>query len=146
MSVLTVRPITLREANEFVVQHHRHHSKTTGHKFSVSVVNDESLVGVAIAGRPVARCLDDGLTLEILRVCSDGTPNACSMLLGACRRTGKAMGYQKIITYTLNSENGASLRAAGFRLTELVKGRSWDSPTRRRTDRHPTCDKLRWEA
>lgn len=93
--------------------YHRHSRPTVGHKFSVGVADDE-LRGVAIVGRPVSRHLDDGTTLEITRVCTDGTPNACSMLYGACRRAAKAMGYARILTYTLPNEGGASLRAAGF--------------------------------
>ena len=144
---LRVRPISLRAANAFVVEHHRHHGPTRGHKFSVSVVDSEQqLRGVAIAGRPVARHLDDGVTLEVLRVCTDGTPNACSMLYAAVRRAALAMGYSpsRVITYTLADELGASLRAAGWRREALVAGRSWDRPSRERIDTHPTTDKQRW--
>lgn len=111
---LEIRPITLKEANAYVAAHHRHNQPTTGHKWSVSVYDGENLCGVAIAGQPIARKLDDGLTIEIRRVCTDGTPNACSMLYGACCRAAKAMGYKRVVTYTLVSEPGASLRASGF--------------------------------
>lgn len=146
---LRVRPIGLRAANAFVAHHHRHHGPARGHKFSISVVDETGQVrGVAIAGRPVARHLDDGLTLEVLRVCTDGTSNACSMLYGAVRRAAKAMGYpaRQVITYTLESENGVSLRAAGWRLDGRTRGGSWDRPSRSRSDAHPTDGKLRWRA
>lgn len=146
---LVLVPVSLREANAFVELHHRHHGPTRGHKFAVAVgCADGVMRGVAIAGRPVARHLDDGVTLEILRVCTDGTPNACSMLYGAVRRAAVAMGYpaRNVITYTLATEPGTSLIAAGWRRDGSVPGRSWDTPTRRRTDRHPLDDKIRWRA
>lgn len=116
MSGIRLRPITHREANEFVRRLHRHSRPTLGSVFCVSVADGAGQVrGVAIAGRPVARRLDDGQTIEINRVCTDGTPNACSMLYGACRRVARSLGYRRIITYTLPEEGGASLRAAGFR-------------------------------
>lgn len=111
---LEIRPCSLKAANDYVAAHHRHNGKTTGHKWSVAVYDGERLCGVAIAGQPIARKLDDGLTIEIRRVCTDGTPNACSMLYGACCRVAKAMGYKRVVTYTLVSEPGASLRASGF--------------------------------
>jgi hypothetical protein len=112
--MLEIRPITLRDANRFVAEHHRHNMPTTGHKYSIACYDGNRLCGVAIAGKPVARKLDDGLTIEIRRVCTDGTRNACSILYGACSRCAKEMGYKRVITYTLVSENGASLRASGF--------------------------------
>lgn len=112
--MLKVRPITLKEANEYVKQFHRHHPPTTGHKFSICCMDDDRLCGVAICGRPVSRMLDNGETLEINRVCTDGTYNACSILYGACARIAKDMGYKRVVTYILKSENGASLRASNF--------------------------------
>ncbi len=113
---LSVAPITHREANEFVRRLHRHSRPTLGSIFCVSAVDTDGQVrGVAIAGRPVARRLDDGQTVEINRVCTDGARNACSLLYGACRRAARALGYRRVITYTLPEEGGASLRAAGFR-------------------------------
>jgi len=146
---LHIRPIGLRAANAFVAEHHRHHGPTRGHKFSICVADAWGQIrGVAIAGRPVARELDDGAHLEVVRVCTDGTPNACSMLYGAVRRAAKAMGYppDQVITYTLGSESGASLRAAGWRLAGCTEGGSWDRPRRSRVDSHPTEKKLRWLA
>lgn len=94
--MLEIRPITLKAANEFVRERHRHNGPTRGHKFSVAVYDGDKLVGVGIVGRPVARRLDDGLTAEILRICTDGTRNACSILYGACSRCAKEMGYKRV--------------------------------------------------
>lgn len=146
---LRVRPISLREANAFVEQTHRHHGSARGHKFSVAVEDElGQLRGVAIAGRPVARGLDDGRHLEVLRVATDGTRNACSMLYGSVKRAAVAMGYRPcdVLTYTLAEEPGSSLRAAGWIPVARVSGRSWDAPSRPRTDSHPTVDKVRWQA
>lgn len=142
--MLKLKPITLKEANIFVAKHHRHHPEAQGHKFSIGVSDAESLRGVAIAGRPVARNADDGWTAEVYRVCTDGAHNACSMLYGACWRAAKAMGYLRAITYTLPSEGGASLRAAGWVYLGRVKGGSWSRPSRKRDDDHPLGDKDKW--
>ena len=112
--MLTLIPVPLSEANAFVARHHRHHKPVTGHKFSIGCMKDGRLAGVAIVGRPVSRYLDDGLTLEVNRLCTDGTPNACSFLYGAAWRAARALGYRKIVTYILDTESGASLRAAGW--------------------------------
>lgn len=111
---MEIRPITFKEASAFVNTHHRHHPASQGCKFCVSLYDAGVLIGVAIAGRPVARRLDDGFTLEITRVCTLGNRNACSMLYGACCRIGKIMGYRKVITYILASELGSSLKASNF--------------------------------
>lgn len=146
MKFVTV-PLPLDEANAFVERFHRHHPPVRGHKFSIGLSQlGAGIVGVAIVGRPVARNLDNGLTLEVTRVATDGTKDACSALYGACRRATFALGYTKLVTYTLASENGASLRAAGYRLVGEVRGRSWNCSSRPRVDKHPTQSKLRWEA
>lgn len=111
---LQIRPITLREANAYVGQHHRHNLPVNGHKWSLACYDGDRLCGVAIAGQQVARKLDDGLTIEIRRVCTDGTYNACSILYGACARVAKEMGYRRAVTYTLISEPGTSLKASGW--------------------------------
>ena len=129
----------------FVRDHHRHYTPPVGHVFSLGAYEGDRLCGVAIVGRPVARHRDDGLTLEVTRLCTDGTRNAASFLLGCCARAAHALGYRRIGTYTLASEGGASLRAAGWRIVSEVRGRSWDTPSRPRTDKHPTEDKLLWE-
>src|SRR3990167_2146282 len=144
--MLSIQPITLREANAFVEQHHRHHKPVRGCICVVAVNDGNSVVGVAIIGRPVARMLQDGFTAEVLRVCTTGEMNACSMLYGASWRAAKALGYRRLGTYTLPEEGGASLRAAGWILIGAAGGGSWNCPSRPRVDMHPTQRKLRWEA
>ena len=112
--MLMIKPMHLKEANEFVRQYHRHNLPTVGGKFAIGCYNDIGLVGVAICGRPTARNADNGETLEIYRNCTDGTKNACSKLYGACVRIARDMGYRKVITYILESENGASVKASNF--------------------------------
>jgi hypothetical protein len=129
-----------------VLEHHRHHQPPRGHKFSLAAVNLETVVGVAIVGRPVAKGLQDGMTLEVTRVATDGFRNACSMLYGACRRATFALGYARLVTYTLPEEGGASLRGAGYRCIGSAGGGSWSRTSRPRVDRAPTQGKLRWEA
>lgn len=140
---MTIRPITFRAASEFVNQYHRHHSATVGCKFCLGLYNDEVLVDVAVCGRPVSRRLDDGVTCEINRLCTDGTKNACSMLYGACCRVAKAMGYVKIITYILQSENGASLKASNFVCEGVAGGTHWTG-CRDRGQNIPREMKTRW--
>ena len=143
---MDLTPISLAEANQFVADHHRHHKPVVGHKFCLAVEKDEEVVGVAIVGRPVARGLDDGYTLEVNRCCTTGAKNACSMLYGACWRAAKALGYRKLITYVLDSETGTSLKASNWKLVHEVRGRSWDTPSRPRVDTHPLQNKLMFEA
>ena len=142
---LDIVPVSLAEANEFVLEHHRHHKPVTGHKFSIGCTDGEKIVGVAIVGRPVARFLDDGWTLEITRLCTDGTRNACSMLYAAAWRAARAMGYKKIITYILESENGASVKAAGFKCVGEAGGLRWTGKRRPKVDLCPAQMKLRFE-
>lgn len=142
---LQVVPVELAEANAFVKQWHRHHQPVPGHKFSLAVTDGDRICGVAIVGRPVSRRLDDGWTLEVNRTATDGTRNANSCLYGACRRATFALGYRKLITYTLPSESGASLRGAGWRCLGEAGGGSWSRAARPRVDLHPTQRKLRWE-
>ena len=120
--MLEVCPVSLKEANAFVEQHHRHHKPVVGHKFSIACTDGEKIVGVAIVGRPVSRHLDDGWTLEVNRLCTDGTRNACSMLYAAAWRAARAMGYHKLITYILDTEPGTSLRAAGWKCVGKAGG------------------------
>ena len=105
---IEIVPITLKEANAFVSEYHRHHGPVTGHKFSIGLAEGENIVGVVIVGRPVSRYLDDGWTLEVNRLCTDGSRNACSMLYGAAWRAVRAMGYKRLVTYILESESGAA--------------------------------------
>ena len=123
--MLEVRPITFREASEYIREHHRHHSPTTGCKYCISVWEGGVLHGVAVCGRPVARRLDNGEVCEVNRLCTDGYRNACSKLYGACARIAKEMGYKKIITYILDTEPGTSLKAAGFICEGTAGGKIW---------------------
>lgn len=143
---MELRPIAFKAAKAFIAQHHRHHLPPQGWKFGIALYDGEQLVGVATAGRPVARMLDDGLTLEVTRCCTDGSKNACSMLYGAVRRAAIAMGYRRIITYTLVEESGSSLRAAGWRVIRETKGGEWGCPSRPRGKTAPACPKILWEA
>lgn len=128
---LDIRPVTFKRACAFVAVHHRHNKPPRGHKFSVGLFDGADLVGVAMAGRPIARAFDDGLTLEINRTCTDGTANANSMLYGACRRAAWGMGYRRCITYIQADETGASLRAAGFvRVKTLAPRADWGDQQR----------------
>jgi hypothetical protein len=143
---LVVCPIDLDEANAFVERFHRHHGKVVGHKFSIGCISEGQIVGVAIVGRPVSRRRDDGMTLELTRLCSDGTKNACSFLYGAAARAAFALGCSRIGTYILKSEPGTSLTAAGWRLMGETPGRSWSVPSRPRIDTHPLEPRLLFEA
>lgn len=134
---LSVCTVALADANAYVRAHHRHHKPVVGHKFSIGATLAGVLVGVVIVGRPVSRMRDDGHTLEVTRLCTDGTRNACSFLYGAAARACFALGYRKIGTYILKSEDGASLRASGWRLIGSTPGRSWSVPSRPRSDKHP---------
>jgi hypothetical protein len=139
-----LRPVGRREASAFIDALHRHHRPPQGFKFAIGLEEGGKLVGVVTVGRPVARGLDDGFTAEVTRLCTDGTPNACSTLYGAACRAAKAMGYRKIYTYTLATEPGGSLRASGWCADGDVVGRQWDTPTRRREASAPKADKRRW--
>src|SRR5947209_10324264 len=122
-------PLHLKDANDFVRRFHRHSLPAVGCKFAVGCQVDGKLVGVAIAGRPVCRRHDDGVTLEVLRVCTDGTPNACSFLYARVARVARMMGYRRILTYTLEEESGASLRAVAARITGRVEPQEWSVPS-----------------
>jgi hypothetical protein len=137
--------VDLAEANAFVEQHHRHHKAVVGHLFSIGAVLDNKIVGVVIVGRPVSRMRDDGLTAEVTRLCTDGTRNACSFLYGAAAKAAFALGFHRIGTYILIDEDGASLRASGWKLLGERGGGSWSVPSRPRVDKHPTQKKLLFE-
>ena len=137
-------PVELDEANDYVRRFHRHSRRTPGWKFGVGIAERDELRGVAIAGRPVARGLDNGYTVEILRVCTDGVPNGCTRLYGACCRAAAALGYRLAVTYTLDTELGASLRAAGFHRVADVDERQWSCDARPRLERDLVGGKIRW--
>jgi hypothetical protein len=141
---MTITPISFEEACVFVAQFHRHHRPPQGHKFSIAVSDDGKVRGVAMVGRPVSRMMDDGWTVEVIRLATDGERNACSMLYRAAWRAAQAMGFKKLITYTLPEEGGASLRGAGFKCVGKAGGGSWGRKERPRVDTHPTQEKLKW--
>ncbi|MDT0507557.1 XF1762 family protein [Novosphingobium sp. MMS21-SN21R] len=142
---IVAAPIAFEDASEFVRQLHRHHTPPQGHKFSIAAMIADRLVGVVIVGRPVARRRDDGMTLEVTRLCTDGTPNACSFLYGAAARAAFALGYRRIGTYILKREPGTSLVAAGWKMIAETPGKSWSVPSRPRADKHPIEPKLLFE-
>lgn len=151
--MIRIIPMRHKDANEYVRKWHRHNKPTLGAIFCVGVANDDVVCGVAIVGHPIARMLDDGETLEILRIATDGTRNACSALYGACRRIGKEMGYRKTITYTLPEEGGASLKASGYRFDgdAGAPAKGWHSRKFHRHDVEPigtdlVGGKWRWVA
>ncbi len=151
--MLKLIPTTLKDARLFVGRVHRHNKPPQGGLFAVAVESGGTVCGVAIIGRPVARRLDDGATCEVTRLATTGERNACSILYGAAARAAKALGYKKILTYTLDSEPGSSLRAVGWqKAAEVPAKASWSVPSRPRyqvdlfgKDQRPTCAKVRWE-
>lgn len=140
-----ITPVTLREAFAFVAEHHRHHKAPQGALFAIAASEEDKVVGVAIVGKPVARLANDGWTAEVTRLCTIGERNACSMLYGASWRAARAMGYRKLITYTLPEEGGASLRGAGWVCLGEAGGGLWSRKDRPRVDTHPTQVKMKWE-
>lgn len=142
---LTIVPIKQREAKAFINENHRHHKAPVGSVFQIAVSNNNKIVGVAMVGRPVSRNLDNGWTLEVNRLCTDGTKNVCSMLYSASWRVAKNLGYKKLITYILKSESGVSLKASGWKLIGEAGGGSWSKKSRPRVDKHPTQLKLKFE-
>lgn len=145
---LRLIPLERTAANLLVAKWHRHNKPVPGAKFCIGVARGPEIHGCAIVGRPVARAYDDGLTLEVTRVATDGTRNACSILYGAVRRATFALGFTRLITYTRTDESGASLRAAGFRVLATREARSWgkDSVKRPRVDQSDPHQRILWEA
>ncbi|WP_433426309.1 XF1762 family protein (plasmid) [Microtetraspora malaysiensis] len=145
---LRIIPVTFAEARAYVEQEHRHHRPPAGHKFSIGVADEDgTLRGVAIVGRPVARLLQDGWTLEVTRTATDGTRNTNSMLYGAAWRAAKALGWSRLITYTQEGESGASLRAAGWTpVAHLPPRRGWSCASRpREATGNENIARTRWE-
>lgn len=143
---LELVPINFDEACEFVKQYHRHHKPPVGHKFSIGLSDGEKIIGVVMVGRPVARRLDNGMTLEVNRLATDGTKNACSKLYAAAWRAAKAMGYKLLITYILDTEPGTSLKAAGWKEIGRAGGLSWNVKSRPRVDVSPKQYKIRYDS
>jgi len=144
--MLQLQPIDYDEACEFICKYHSHHLPPQGWKFGIAVNDGEKVVGVIAVGRPVARMLDDGVTLEVTRCCTDKTPHVASKLYGAARRAVFALGYKRLITYTLAEEAGTSLIAAGWKEIGVAGGGSWNRESRKRIDTHPIGQKTLWEA
>ncbi len=146
--MMKVIPVTMKQANEFVLSYHRHHGKVRGCKFCIGATDEDGILhGVATptpktqafsgnpgVGRPVSRYLDNGSTAEVTRLCTDGYRNACSFLYGACVQIARQMGYARLLTYILDSENGASLRASGWKDKGICGGGNWNVPSRPRAD------------
>jgi hypothetical protein len=146
-----VQPLTLADANAFVTEHHRHNKAVQGHKFSIGATVDGQLVGVAITGRPVARKLDDRMTVEVTRLCvlETAPKGCCSFLYRAAWRIAAAMGYQRLITYTTDQESGSSLRGAGFkevaRSPAWAEGKGWTTRSNREWQAVHAAGKIRWQ-
>jgi hypothetical protein len=137
--------MTLRESRAFVDRVHRHHRAPVGGLFAIGAEVEGAIVAVAIVGRPIARGLQDDFTAEVTRLASIGARNACSMLYAACWRACRAMGYRRLVSYTLETESGASLIAAGWRCVAQIPAKSWNTPSRARVDLYPLQGKFRWE-
>lgn len=142
--MLEAVPLELKQANDLVASLHRHHDPVHRDKFRIGAMKNGKLVGVVQVGRPVSRMLDDGKTVEVVRLCSDGTKDVCSFLYSRAARIAREMGYSKIITYILCTESGDSLKAAGWIKEAETDGGTWDRPSRRRNTTAPTIAKVRW--
>lgn len=144
-NALSLVPMTRAAANEWIAQTHRHLGPVVGDVIRVGIARNGAVVGVAVAGRPVARMLDDGQTLEVTRVAvTDGVPHGCSMLYGALARAAAALGYWRVVTYTRQDEPGTSLRAAGWACEGAAGGGEWTCPSRERAAARQSIGKVRW--
>lgn len=145
--MLELKPLTLAQANEFIAKHHRHHKPAQGHRFSLGAFVGETMVGVIVVGRPVARLTNQYLTAEVTRCCTDGTKNACSFLYGAAARVCKAMGFKTIQTFTLPEEGGKSLKASGWTLLGEAGGGGWtrENQGRMRREDQPQSVKHKYQ-
>lgn len=137
-------PMTRDQANAYIVTYHRHHGRVTGHRFIVGAEKDGVLVGVAVAGRPRARMIEQYKHAEVSRLCSAGERNVCSFLYSRCSRVAQELGFASIFTAILLSESGASLKAAGWVYCYTTRGGSQDRPSRRRVDKSPIEPKQIW--
>ena len=149
---MELQPLTIKAARRYVAEHHRHNLAPVGALFALAAEKDGKQVGVVIVGRPIARHMDDGTTAEVVRLTTTGTPNACSFLYGAAWRAARALGYRRLLTYTLASEPGTSLRAAGWtRDADVDAASTWSRASRPRAqvdlfgnERRPPEAKVRW--
>lgn len=142
--MLELRPCDFQTARDFVRDNHRHNKPPVGHKFSIACYDGDRLCGVCMVGRPVSRYLDDGLTLEINRCCTDGTKNACTILYGAACRAAKALGYKRVVTYTRETEPGTSLRASNFVCDGKAGGNHWTGQRYQQMTITDDVLKVRW--
>ena len=145
MNRLTIVPVTRAEAFAYIERVHRHHKAPVSSILQLAVARGDEVVGVAIVGRPVARMSADGWTAEVTRVATNGTKNACSKLYGAAWRAARALGYRRLITFTLPEEGGVSLKASGWSCLGKAGGGSWSRKNRPRVDLHPLQVKMKWE-
>ena|ERR1041385_3759787 len=127
---MKIVPLELRELNDLVTRLHRHHKPVQGHRFSLGLMLGDTLIGGCSVGRPVARMICQKTVVEVTRLVTDGTKNACSMLYSAAARVAKAMGYKAIQTYILDEEMGTSLRASGWEYVGVSPGGSWTRKTK----------------
>ena len=123
---INIKPVSIKNANEFIKTYHRHHrptSRNSGRWALAAYDNENELIGVAIASNPVSATYMDGITLEVTRLCvkENAQKGTASFLLSKCCRIRKEMGGSRIITYTLESESGSSLKGAGWNLVGHVK-------------------------
>lgn len=147
MRRFSTRWVPLKEAARFIAVHHRHHDPVQGGIIALGLWEGEALVGVGVLGRPVSRALQAAGAVEVTRLCvRQDSRHAASALLAALRRVGQALGFARIVTYTLAEEGGASLRAAGWQAElQLVEGGEWNRQDRPRLPAtHPTGRKVRW--
>ena len=141
---LYVRPLTLKKANAYIEEHHRHHKKVQGHRFSIGAYKDGALVGVAVVGRPLSQSFDFEKVAEVTRLCTNGDKNVCSLLYSACARAAKGMGFESIQTYILEEELGTSLKASGWVFDYTTSGATWNRKNRPRKDLNPTGPKKKY--
>lgn len=147
MSRLRARPMTLNQANEYIVRYHRHHGRVAGHRFIIGAERDDMLVGIVVCGRPRARLIEQYSHVEVTRLCTAGDAlctNVCSFLYSRASRIAREMGFASVFTAILQSEPGASLRASGWEFAYMTRGGSQDRPSRRRIDRSPIEPKQIW--
>jgi hypothetical protein len=144
-ATLRISPVTLWDARIYCEQVHRHLSAPQGGLFAIACAEGTAIRGVVIVGRPIARLLQDGYTAEVTRLATDGVKNGCSMLYGAAWRAARAMGYRRLVTYTMEGESGVSLLASGWRFVATTDPKSWNRAARPRVDRAPLQVKIRWE-
>lgn len=142
---MVIVPLELKDLNALVASLHRHHKPVQGHRFSIGVEHEGKIVGGVSVGRPTARMTDQRKVLEVTRLVTDGTKNACSILYSAAARVGKELGYERIQTFILDTEPGTSLKAAGWHMDVVSGGGDWTrvSKPNRRQDQ-PQCPKHRY--